>query len=72
MDSSNYGNIMMLARDERDRQKVQLILNVLHPGSNMSVPDPYFGGEQGFENVFIMLDKTCDIITDMLQERYRV
>lgn len=71
MDASNYGNIMELARNERDKRKVEMILNVLHPGSNMSVPDPYFGGEQGFENVFVMLDKACEIIADMLKERHR-
>lgn len=70
MDASNYGNIMELARHERDRHKVEMILNVLHPGSNMSVPDPYFGGEQGFENVFIMLDKACEIIAGTLKEKY--
>lgn len=70
MDTSNYGNILMLARNENDKRKVQMILNVLHPDSNMSVPDPYFGGEQGFENVFVMLDKACSIIADMLRERH--
>jgi protein-tyrosine phosphatase len=70
MDASNYGNIVQLARHERDERKVEMILNVLYPGSNMSVPDPYFGGEQGFENVFVMLDKACEIIADMLKERH--
>ena len=70
MDAANHGNIMQLARNEQDRQKVEMILNVLYPGSNMSVPDPYFGGDQGFENVFIMLDKTCEIIANMLKERH--
>jgi protein-tyrosine phosphatase len=30
----------------------------------MNVPDPYFGGEQGFENVFILLDKACEVIAN--------
>lgn len=72
MDTSNYGNVLMLARNERDKRKVQMILDVLYPGTNMSVPDPYFGGEQGFENVYVMLDKACDVIATMLKERYVV
>lgn len=72
MDTSNYGNVMMLARNERDRRKVQMLLNVIYPGTNMSIPDPYFGGEQGFENVYVMLDKACDMIATMLKERYVV
>ena len=68
MDSSNYNDVTALARNERDKQKVEMILNRVYPDSNMSVPDPYFGGEQGFENVFILLDKACDVIvSSMLQ-----
>ena len=32
----------------------------------MPVPDPYFGGEQGFENVFILLDQACEVIAKSL------
>ena len=66
MDSSNYRDVIHLARNEKDKAKVEMILNVLYPDSNMSVPDPYYGGEQGFENVFILLDKACETITKSL------
>jgi len=52
MDKSNYANVLNLARHEQDKLKVDLFLNILHPGKNMEVPDPYYGGEAGFENVF--------------------
>ena len=52
MDKSNLQNVLKLARHENDKQKVDLFLNVSHPNQNMEVPDPYFGGEAGFENVF--------------------
>lgn len=68
MDSSNYSDIMALARSEDDKQKVELILNRVYPAANMAVPDPYFGGEQGFENVFILLEKVCDVIALSLQK----
>ena len=67
MDSSNYSDVISLARDKNDIRKVEMILNRVYPDSNMSVPDPYFGGEQGFENVYILLDKACDIIVDSLK-----
>ncbi|MGZ4035660.1 MAG: low molecular weight protein-tyrosine-phosphatase [Bacteroidia bacterium] len=67
MDSSNYSDVVSLARNKNDKNKVEMILNRVYPGSNMSVPDPYFGGEQGFENVFILLDKACDVIVDSLK-----
>jgi protein-tyrosine phosphatase len=68
MDSSNYSDVISLARNNSDRKKVELILNRVYPGSDMSVPDPYFGGEQGFENVFILLDKACDVIVSSLKK----
>src|SRR5690554_1217048 len=56
MDTSNYENTIMLAKNEEEKNKVELILNLLYPNSNMSVPDPYFGGEDGFEKVYSLLD----------------
>jgi protein-tyrosine phosphatase len=40
MDESNYQNILMLARTNDDKSKVQLILNETHPTKNLAVPDP--------------------------------
>lgn len=68
MDSSNYSDVISLARNENDKKKVELILNRVYPNSNMAVPDPYFGGEQGFENVYILLDKACDVIALSIKE----
>lgn len=66
MDESNYQNILMLARNAADENKVKLILNEAHPNKNISVPDPYYGGNQGFENVYKMLDEACEIIASKL------
>ena len=64
MDETNYQNILILARDQNDTQKVQMILNETTPDQNLSVPDPYYGGNQGFENVYVMLDEACEIIAN--------
>ena len=66
MDNSNYNNIIALARNEADKDKVHLILNSIFPGENVDVPDPYFGGNSGFENVFKMLDEACEQIAQRL------
>ena len=68
MDTSNYSNIISLARNEKDRDKVNLILNEINPRSFQSVPDPYYGGDNGFQNVYEMLDKACDIIVQNLEK----
>ena len=66
MDKSNYNDILSLARNEGDKNKVELILNLLNPGENMDVPDPYYGGGNGFEKVYKMLNEACDILVDRL------
>lgn len=68
MDASNFTNIISLARNKEDEQKVKMILNESHPTENLSVPDPYYGGNQGFENVFKMLDEACEIIAKRIQK----
>lgn len=64
MDESNFQNILMLAESEAEEGKVKMILNELYPGENKSVPDPYYGGNQGFENVYKMLDAATDCIVN--------
>lgn len=66
MDTSNYHNVLMLARNDEDAQKVKMILNEIHPSANKSVPDPYYGGNDGFEKVFAMLDEACQQIANTL------
>ena len=59
MDNSNMANILALATNEDHKAKVDLLLNASNPGMNLEVPDPYFGDEQGFEDVFQMVYKAC-------------
>ena len=61
MDSENYSNILRLTQTTEEKEKIRLILNELYPGKNMPVPDPYWD-DDGFEQVFQMLDEACDAI----------
>jgi protein-tyrosine phosphatase len=63
MDIENYHNICSLSTNKSNLLKVKLILNEINPLKDLSVPDPYYGGDFGFENVYKMLDKACSIIT---------
>ena len=67
MDNSNYKDVMALAPNEEAKSKVKLILNELLPNENIDVPDPYYGGQDGFENVFDMLNEACDVIAGKLK-----
>ena len=66
MDTSNYRNILHLARNEEDKAKVKLILNEVFSDENLDVPDPYYGGDFGFKNVYNMLDQACNSIAQKL------
>ena len=45
-----------------DKNKATLFLNELQPGQNSDVPDPWFGDEDGYLEVFDLINKTCDAI----------
>jgi protein-tyrosine phosphatase len=61
MDMQNYRDVLRLAVSDTDRAKVELILNVVYPGQQQEVPDPYYD-DDGFDAVFKMLDKACAAI----------
>ncbi|NQT77227.1 MAG: low molecular weight phosphotyrosine protein phosphatase [Bacteroidetes bacterium] len=65
MDARNYADVMHVARNEEDRNKVDFLLNQLNAGSNDEVPDPYYGGADGFDKVYTMMDEACDRIVGL-------
>ncbi len=60
MDSSNFSNLTRIAPNAESAAKVKLIMNEIYPDENRQVPDPYTGGQNGFEKVFDMLDLAVD------------
>lgn len=64
MDKSNYKDVINLAPDEAAKAKVALIL-----GNSKEVPDPYYGGQKGFENVYYLLDQACEEIAKNLSAK---
>lgn len=62
MDNDNYSKIISLATNQDQIDKVDLILNEVYPNQFKSVPDPYYGGEKGFENIYNLLDEACEQI----------
>jgi protein-tyrosine phosphatase len=57
MDQSNFKDVLNLAPDDVAKSKVALIL-----GPSKEVPDPYYGGQDGFEKVYHLLDQACEEI----------
>lgn len=68
MDTSNLANVQRLAKNPDQLQKITLIMNEVPDAELAEVPDPYFGiGNEGFEQVYKMLDKA----TDRIIEKYK-
>ena len=67
-DAEVYDGVVELALNREQKLKVDYIMNLVHPDLNMPVPDPYFGGVEGFEKVFDMLDKACEAIIEGIRK----
>lgn len=65
MDTQNYRDVIDLARNENDKSKIDYMLNVLEPGKNKTMPDPWRSGIEDLDTVYLMLDKATDRIVDM-------
>lgn len=72
-DFETYDKIYALADDVLDEikriagkkfnaEKADLLMNEIYPGRNMDVPDPYYGPEQGYHEVYAMIEKSCEAI----------
>jgi protein-tyrosine phosphatase len=67
MDTNNLAHLISLTETEKERNKIRLILNEINPNACKSVPDPYYGGENGFQNVYNMLNEACDKIIQNIE-----
>ena len=65
MDRSNFSDVASLAENKAEASKVKLLLNEVELGIK-EVPDPYHGGDDGFESVYQMIDSACEAIAKKL------
>ena len=68
MDTTNQANLLRQASTSGQRSKVRL-MREFDPlgGSNSAVPDPYFGGIDGFEEVYDIVERSCQGLLDALE-----
>jgi protein-tyrosine phosphatase len=53
-----------IARNKFDPEKTDLLLNEIYPGKNLDVPDPWYGEEKGYHEVYAMIDQACEKIIE--------
>ncbi|MEX0721413.1 MAG: low molecular weight protein-tyrosine-phosphatase [Balneolaceae bacterium] len=72
MDSENYENISSLDAKKHFGQKIRMMREFdPHPGDG-EVPDPYFGGMDGFENVYQVVERSTESLLEILKEEIKV
>lgn len=59
MDDSNYYNILKLAPDLESEKKVYRMVEFLQQLEHDHIPDPYYMGAEGFEQVLDLLEDSC-------------
>lgn len=60
MDENNLRDVRRMTGSKEHHDKTDLLLNLSFPGKNLPVPDPYYGTEIDFENVFQLVYKACE------------
>jgi protein-tyrosine phosphatase len=53
-------DIKRIAKNKFDTKKADLLLNELFPQQNLEVPDPWYGPEKGYHEVYELIDKACE------------
>jgi protein-tyrosine phosphatase len=70
MDQNNYANIMRLRNAALHQSKISLMRSFDPLGENRDVPDPYFGGARGFQEVYEILDRSTHRLLEHLQKNH--
>jgi protein-tyrosine phosphatase len=69
MDKNNHKNILRLTNADQHKHKVRL-MREFDPVSEGEVPDPYYGTEKDFQEVFNILDRTMEEFIKHLEEKH--
>lgn len=70
MDRSNYTDILELDKESQFVEKVSMMTNYCTDHDDVEVPDPYYGGPQGFEHVLDLLEDACTGLLEKIKEEY--
>jgi protein-tyrosine phosphatase len=65
MDTQNFRDVKDMARNQLDLQKIDYLMNVLEPGKNKTIPDPFQTGVYDCQYIFDLIDKATDRIVEL-------
>lgn len=64
MDLDNYNEVRRISGEAWNPEKVSLILDVLYPGEDREVPDPWYGTEKDYHFVYDLLNRASEKIIE--------
>ncbi|MCG8309941.1 MAG: low molecular weight phosphotyrosine protein phosphatase [Cytophagales bacterium] len=71
MDSSNYADLKRLKNSSTNgAAQLFLMRDFDDIGKGQDVPDPYYGGEDGFSYVFELLDRSCENLLETIKKNH--
>lgn len=70
MDNDNYQRLSRLCPAGHE-EKLRLFLDFSNDFSETQVPDPYYGGDQGFEYVFDMVESASHGLLEEIKKRHK-
>lgn len=70
MDQTNLSDLKHMAPNEKVRAKIRLFCEFCQKHDAREVPDPYYGGAQGFERVLDLLEDGCEGIFEYILKSY--
>lgn len=66
MDHNNHADLLQMVPSEF-KHKIEMFMNLSVPGKNIPVPDPYYGGDQGFTKVYEMINKSAIALAEKIK-----
>lgn len=66
MDKTNFHDVQLKAKSSDEKRKVKFFTHLYKTSPNKEIPDPYYGGVKGFEQVFSLLDEAADDLVSYL------
>ncbi len=69
MDDQNISDLRSMAPDSKSKQKIFKMTDFSHSGHYSTVPDPYYGGHQGFELVLDILEDSCEGLLKFIEKQ---
>lgn len=71
MDENNYEHLIALAK-EQHHEKITLLLSHVDKLDDTTVPDPYYGGEQGFEQVIDLVFQGSEALLNKIRAKHKL